>query len=52
LKKLPDDAVWLGERAFEKGNAEGRAAGWKCFGRECVCEGGPCDACTDDDDVV
>jgi hypothetical protein len=52
LKKLADDAVWLGEGAFDEGYAEGRGAGWKSWAGESVCEGRACDACTDDDDVV
>jgi hypothetical protein len=52
LKKLADDAVWLGEGAFEEGYVEGRSAIWKSCGGECVCEGGACRACHDDDDVV
>jgi len=49
LKKLADNAVWLGEGAFEEGYAEGCGTG---CGGESVCEGGACDACADDDDVV
>ena len=52
LKKLANNTIRLGERAFEEGDAEGRGARCLSCGRESVCEGGACYARANDDDVI
>ena len=39
LEELADDAVWLGEGAFEEGDAEGCGARCRCWVGEGVREG-------------